>query len=39
MGHTEEIKDGFIQNNLFSCQQPQQHIHLKGKKQVLIIKK
>ena len=39
MGHTEENKDGFIQNNLFSCQQPQQHIHVKEKKQVLIIKK
>ena len=39
MCHTEENKDGFIQNNLFSCQQPQQHIHLKEKKQVLIIKK
>ena len=26
-------------SNLFNCRQPHQHIHLKEKKQVLIIKK
>ena len=29
----------YICDNLLNCQQPPQHIHLKEKKQVLIIKK
>ena len=33
------IQDICIHDNLFNCRQPHQHIHLKQKKQVLIIKK
>ena len=39
MYDSEENKDVCIHDNLFSCQQPHQHIHLMNKKQVLIIKK
>ena len=41
MYDTEGKKDHICihDNNLFNCLQPHQHIHLKEKKQVLIIKK
>ena len=39
MYDTEGNKDICIWDNLFNCQQPHQHINLKEKKQILIIKK
>ena len=39
MYDTEGNKDVWIPDSLFNCQQPHQHIHLKEKEQVLIIKK
>ena len=36
MYNTERKKHGLcIRDNLLNCRQPHQHIHLKGKKQVL----
>ena len=40
MYDTEGNKDDIcIHGNLLNCRQPHEHIHLKEKKQVLIIKK
>ena len=39
MYDTEENKDICMYDNLFNCRQYHQHVHLKEKKHVLIIKK